>query len=192
MKKFILTAILTPTLGVAVLATPALASGNHRQRNSNDTTVTTNNSAYVSNVVAVSGNTGGNTADGGNGGNGSNGGNGGDGGAIMTGSVLAAADVLNKVNKIKTTVGCGCEDDGDVTVTTNNSAKIKNTVAVSGNTGGNVANGGSGGSGSNPPRHHHGSGGNGGAGGLGGAIVTGDTVLAASVANYINSTITSL
>ena len=123
------------------------------------------------------------------------------GGLILTGNVDAYAEVTNVVNSTETNIGCDCEGRDDVTVTTNNSARVKNYVDVSGNTGGNTANGddgGDGGDGGNRrySRHHHGSGGgtggNGGAGGDGGEIGTGDVLAGASVANYINSTVTSL
>ncbi|HBT81347.1 hypothetical protein A2757_01680 [Candidatus Giovannonibacteria bacterium RIFCSPHIGHO2_01_FULL_48_47] len=186
-----------------------------------DITVTNNNSAYVKNEVDVSASTGGNDANGGSGsaagnggnvqssnsgntgGNGGNGGDGGDGGVILTGNAFAKSKIVNKVNTNVTRVDpCDCDVD-DVTVTNNNSAKVKNYVEVKAKTGYNDANGGNagcgcegGGDGGNVTNSNSGNaggdGGNAGDGGDGGVIVTGHAFAKSKILNRVNTNITRI
>lgn len=114
---------------------------------SNDVDVTNSNSAYVSNSVSTTANTGGNLIVGGDAKNyaskGTNTAVGGDAGSL-TGDATAASYVENHVNSNKTVVDlCGCKGKGDVTVSnTNKYTKVVNNVETVANTGGNQTAGG--------------------------------------------------
>ena len=213
LKKLIASTMLMPLLSIGLYATPALAG----HWNNNDITVTNVNSAYVKNNVEVSASTGSNDANGGSGsaagnggsvnysddgnagGNGGNGGNGGDGGGILTGNAFAVSKIKNKVNTNVTSVDpCDCDVD-DVTVSNNNSARVKNYVGVYAGTGSNNANGGSGSAAGNGGSDVHsdedntgGNGGNAGHGGNGGVIWTGDAFAKSKIFNKVNTNITRI
>src|SRR3990167_4682352 len=180
LKKLIASTMLMPLLSIGLYATPALAG----HWNNNDITVTNVNSAYVKNNVEVSASTGG------------NGGNGGDGGGILTGNAFAVSKIKNKVNTNVTSVDpCDCDVD-DVTVSNNNSARVKNYVGVYAGTGSNNANGGSGSAAGNGGSVVHsdedntgGNGGNAGHGGNGGVIWTGDAFAKSKIFNKVNTNI---
>ena len=114
---------------------------------SNDIEVTNSNSANVSNSVSTVANTGGNGTYGGSAKNyaskGTNVAVGGDAGSV-TGDALAASSVENYVNSNKTVVDvCGCEGNGDVTVSnTNKYTHVTNGVSTEANTGANETAGG--------------------------------------------------
>jgi len=84
-------------------------------------------------------------------------------------------------------------DDVSITIATNNSAEVTNTVTSVATTGGNVADGGMGGGAgdggsvdSSGEGNTGGNGGMGGAGGAGGVIATGEALAAASIENWVN------
>lgn len=156
-------------LSMVALTNPAAAYGNHYTPQSNDITVTNNNSAYVSNTVSVGSNTGGNSVVGGNTGAAGNGGNAhgsqataGNGGTsggssndglIQTGDAAALSAISNNINtnRTKVTTDCGCQGrtGGDVEVTNSSKAKVGNTVEVDANTGYNAVVGGTSGAAGN-------------------------------------------
>ncbi len=153
-------------IGFTVWSSQAAAFGG------DDTTVTSDNEAEVSNSLSVGANTGYNTARGGRGadggdggdaegdnatgGNGGSGGSGGGGGSITTGNAMAIGTIDNDINSNDIEVeGCGCDDDGplflgwwggsdDTTVTSGNRASVLNSLTVDANTGDNDASGGKG------------------------------------------------
>ncbi len=146
---------------LVAVASPAFANG--YWWNNSDINVNVTNGAYVKNDVDTTASTGGNDANGGDAGNTTTGGNvknsdddntagntsnanGGTGGTILTGDAVATSLVGNDVNsnKVKITVGCGCENNvDDINVNLNNGAKVKNYVDTKAKTGKNDANGGS-------------------------------------------------
>jgi hypothetical protein len=223
-KKIVTSTVLMPAMALSLYATPALASewnwwNNDEEVNVN---VTTSNSATVSNTVDVKSSTGGNDANGGTGstagdggdvkgsddynqaGDGGNGGNGGDGGVIVTGDAYADALVANDLNYTRVKIDlCGCsedDDNGDVNVTTSNSASVSNTLDVRAKTGYNTADGGDasecgceagdGGDVKYSDDHNHaGNGGNNGDAGWGGLISTGNATSYGTAFNTLNTTV---
>lgn len=141
--------------------------------NSDDVTVSNNNSAYVKNVVETEADSGDNYAGGSTGGQGGqggsvqgvsndnndaqggSGGNGGIGGTVLTGNASATSDVSNMVNRNDTRVSsCGCEGNsfsgsGDVSIRNRNRVAVKNYIETEAETGDNKAKGSQGGNGGN-------------------------------------------
>ncbi len=181
MKKVMFAGAVISVLALGLSAVPAFASY-HYQQSGSTVSITSSNSAFVSNTVNGSASTGDNTA------NGGNGKNGGAGGLVETGNANAGAFVSNVVNSNKTTTGdCLCNGKvKSITVKSTNSAFVSNTVTGSASTGDNTANGGNG---STSKSERDSKGGNGGDGGL---IETGNAGTGAGVSNYINSNVTSL
>ncbi len=156
-------------LSMIAMSSPAAAYQQFHQPQSNDITVSSENSAAVVNEVMVGANTGynsiagGNTGKAGNGGsatgNRANGGNGGNAGSsnndgvIGTGAASAIGTVNNDINNTRTTVtkNCNCQsrNGGDVSVWTGNNAIIANALGVDANTGDNAIVGGTSGAAGN-------------------------------------------
>lgn len=142
MKKLIALATAAAFLASAV---PALAAGSHHQTPApvltNTVVVTNNNSAFVSNDVNTTSNTGYNgTAGGAATGSNSTGGS----AVSYTGNASAGTLVGNLVNTNATdVVGCGCTGSNNVVSVGNTShALVKNTVGTGSNTGDNGTAGG--------------------------------------------------
>ena len=116
--------IATGASAALILSTTAVpALGHHR----GDDNTTIRNSASVSNYVETEANTGENSIRGGKV----------RGGEIKTGNADALATVVNDVNT--TELGCGCLEDGDLTI--NNRARVRNNVKTEANTGENSIRG---------------------------------------------------
>ena len=209
MKKILSTSIVMTVVSFAAAA-PMLAFGFD-----NVISVSTHNTAGVSNIVTATAKTGGNTAQGGmaggagmggsvnssddhnTGGMGGNGGNGGDGGMVLTGDATAVAMVENHVNRTHTTVnGCGCDEDTMVKIHNTSEAWVENMVDATAKTGWNTADGGNaGGAGGNGGEVNNsddhnmgGAGGNEGSAGWGGSVTTGAANSVSSVVNRVNVT----
>ncbi len=190
MKKVI---AISSILAFVLSASSASAFWGGHSRSS-DITITTSNSATVSNTVYTSASTGGNSANGGsatNSGKGSA--TGGNGGVIGTGEAVAGTSVENYVNSNETDVTKNCNCKGDLSIsTTNNSTYVTNSVETKAKTGYNSANGGSAtNSGTTHGGwHRHGSGGGSANAGHGGFISTGNAASATAIINVLNSNVT--
>lgn len=198
MKKLI---AISSVLAMLATVTPALADG-YDYHHSSGTTVSNYNSAYVTNAVNTSANTGSNQANGSNSNTATVSGSGnknaavaGSGGYIETGNAVAGSQVGNIVNSNYTSVnncGCSSEHSKGVTVTNKNSwTHVSNTVNTSAYTGSNVANGGTGNSATVGSDKSSGDS-NQAIAGSGGSIYTGNAHSYGSVANVVNSTITRI